>query len=121
LRREQIAAASLGTMFAFSRPQLQKGSEHGAMLRISRLKSNDGAAAIKIEGKLLEPWLEEVHRLFAAERNELVFRLDLSDLTYADTAGARLLKRLIAEGVEIQSCSPFIAELLHWNPKPSRT
>jgi hypothetical protein len=120
LRRERIVAASLGTMFAFNGPQLQEGSERDAMLRISRLESNDGTAAIKIEGKLLAPWLEEVHRLFPAEANELAFRLDLSDLSYADAAGTRLLKRLLALGVEIRSCSPYVAELLHWNPNPSR-
>jgi hypothetical protein len=46
--------------------------------------------------------------------------LDLSGLSFVDRAGVELLQQLLRQGVRIHSCSPFVAELLHWdhNPKP---
>jgi hypothetical protein len=38
--------------------------------------------------------------------------LDLSCVTYADTAGVRLLHELRRDGVEIVACSGYVRELL---------
>ena len=38
---------------------------------------------------------------------------DLAAVTYADAAGVQVLRDLVGEGIEIATCSLFIAELLH--------
>ncbi len=64
---------------------------------------------IRIEGKLLHQWVEEVS---AACQDAGPVLLDLSMVTFADQAGMELLRSLIAGGVEINACSNYIAELL---------
>jgi anti-anti-sigma regulatory factor len=84
------------------------------MLRISRFDTGDSGQTIKLEGKLLAPWTSVVR---AACLNAAHIRglpsLDLSGLTYVDTAGAKLLAELVATGVGLVHCSPFVATLLH--------
>lgn len=86
------------------------------MLRITRTASGSAAPAVKLEGKLLEPWIEELAGLFPPGDSEPLPRLDLASLTFVDTAGSQFLQDLIGRGVRIESCAPYIAELLHWVP-----
>ncbi len=89
------------------------------MLRITTVR-HGLETVIKLEGKLLEPWVEEFHGACArAESQSGHFGLDLADLTYADAAGAERLRNMVQEGVSISSCSAFVAELLREKPTPS--
>jgi anti-anti-sigma regulatory factor len=81
------------------------------MLRITRLRSNDATTLLKLEGKLLEPWIEELRRSIDDAPNSV--KLDLSALTFADAAGAHALADLLRRGVILTACSGFIAALLH--------
>ena len=84
------------------------------MLRITRLTSGDSAQTIKLEGKLLGPWVEEVWEACTqAMARSGRTRLDLAAVTFADAAGVALLRELIRQGVEIAACSGYVAELLH--------
>ncbi len=83
------------------------------MLRITRSIGDDSGEILKLEGKLQGPWVLEAqnaHALSAAQ----AFRtcLDLSGLTFADGAGAALLRELIRSGAQVVGCSSYIAELL---------
>jgi hypothetical protein len=91
--------------------------EKSTMLRITQSNARGGEAMVKLEGKLLEPWVDEVRRLFLAAAGNSPRRLDLSTLTFADAAGTELLRQLLREGVAIESCSAFVAALLQLNPK----
>ena len=89
------------------------------MLRITVSGQDPSCRIIKLEGKLLGAWVEEVRRLFV-EANEGSFpSLDLSSLSFVDRPGAEMLQQLLRQGVRIHSCSPFVAELLHWDRKPN--
>ncbi len=84
------------------------------MLRITRLTGADSAQTIKLEGKLLGPWVDEVRAVCAqAMARSGRTRLDLAEVTFADAAGVELLRELIRQGVEISACSGYVAELLH--------
>jgi len=84
------------------------------MLRITRLTGADSAQTIKLEGKLLGPWVEEVREACApAMARSGRTRLDLAAVTFVDTAGVGLLRELIRQGVEIAACSGYVAALLH--------
>jgi len=84
------------------------------MLKITRIGGGDSNHTLKLEGKLLEPWVCEMLRAVAESNGHSNrVRLDLSDVTYVDVAGMELLRDLIRRGIGIAACSAFVAELLH--------
>ncbi|CAN5238004.1 hypothetical protein BH10PLA2_BH10PLA2_03200 [soil metagenome] len=84
------------------------------MLRITRIESPNSLPTLKLEGKLLEPWIPELLSMCAAAESVTgPLHLDLSELCYADHAGASVLRELIDRGYAVSACSGFIAELLH--------
>jgi hypothetical protein len=89
------------------------------MLKITQTSSHAGGSTVKLEGKLLQPWVDEVRGLFLPPAPGSLPRLDLSCLTFVDEAGANLLRQLLGQGVAIDSCSAFVAALLQLNDKQS--
>jgi len=79
------------------------------MLRMTRSGSAEGAVLL-LEGKLTDPWTEELRTEVA--RDGRIRRLDLSGLSYVDAGGARLLHQLERRGVELFSASAFVRGLL---------
>jgi ABC-type transporter Mla MlaB component len=83
------------------------------MLKITKTAEQDGGLTVKLEGKLLEAWVGEVFDACAeAEGRADPCRLDLSGVTFADAAGAAVLRILIRRGLFVVACSGFLAELL---------
>jgi anti-anti-sigma regulatory factor len=82
------------------------------MLRITVSGQDSSCRIIKLEGKLLHDWINEVRRLFLDVDGGPIPTLDLSGLSFVDREGAELLLQLLRNGVRIESCSPFVAELL---------
>jgi hypothetical protein len=83
------------------------------MLRITRFTGTHLNQTIRLEGKLLRPWVDEV-RTACASGTDPAGRasLDLSALTFVDAAGEKLLRELIDQGIEVVACSSYVAELL---------
>jgi hypothetical protein len=83
------------------------------MLRITRITGTHPNPTLKLEGKLLRPWVDEVRKACIADTDPSGRpSLDLSALTFVDAAGAALLWELIGKGIEVVACSTCIAELL---------
>jgi hypothetical protein len=84
------------------------------VLKITRLSHKGGRLTIKFEGEILGPWVSTVCDACAKRdgRRSRRLRLDLAAVTYVDAAGTRLLRELMAEGVEIAACSSYVGELL---------
>jgi anti-anti-sigma regulatory factor len=84
------------------------------MLRITEVADGNGGTLLKLEGKLREPWVEELARAARRPRPEGSgpIRLDLSSVTFVDEAGVRLLRALLAQGVEIAATSGFVEAML---------
>ncbi len=84
-----------------------------AMLRITPLATTDGAERLKLEGRLAGDHIAQLEGLVgdALHRSSKV-ALDLSEVTFVDADGARLLRELIARDVEMHRCSTFLALLL---------
>jgi anti-anti-sigma regulatory factor len=83
------------------------------MLKITRIAEVEGAVLLKLEGRLLGPWVEELTRVCAeTPLAARPLRLDLSAVTFLDGAGVRLLRKLMGQGIQVSGCSGFIAELL---------
>jgi hypothetical protein len=83
------------------------------MLRITQTRTENGKAVVKIEGKLLQPWVAEVRSFFMPTQSGSFPALDLCGVTFVDGPGTDLLRDLLRQGVPIESCSAFVAALLH--------
>jgi len=84
------------------------------MLRITHTQGHDTISTLRLEGKLVGPWVMELAR----SCNELAcspdcLRLDLSAVTFVDGPGLALLRDLLGRGVTLAGCSGLVAELLH--------
>lgn len=82
------------------------------MLRITRF-AKDGRIWLRLEGKLMGPWVEHVRTTVdqeTAHGNCLNF--DLSELTFVDAAGLLLLRELANRGHDLSLRSNFLTELL---------
>jgi anti-anti-sigma regulatory factor len=95
---------------ATSKPKSKAGA---AMLKITTISGDGCTRTIKLEGEILAPWVKAV-RWACTQHVHQAPRpvLDLSAVTYADAAGARMLLDLNRDGVEIIACSGFVRELL---------
>jgi ABC-type transporter Mla MlaB component len=83
------------------------------MLRITHTQGHDSVLTLRLEGKLVGPWVTELAR----SRNELPcppnrLRFDLSAVTFVDGPGVALLRDLLARGATLAACSGLVAELL---------
>ena len=88
------------------------------MLKITETSRNDSAITFKLEGKVLAPWLDELRGICTQPSNRpRRIHLDLAAVTFVDTAGAELMRELIRQGITINRCSGFVAELLHVEKK----
>ena len=84
------------------------------MLRITHPEGHDSISTLKLEGKLLGPWVTELARScneLACSPNRL--RLDLSAVTFVDGPGLALLRDLLGRGATLAGCSGLVAALLH--------
>ena len=87
------------------------------MLRITRVnpQADAGAITLRLEGKLLRPWADELVDAFERARansDASAIVLDLGALTYADADGVRTLRELFGRGARPHGCSAFVAQLL---------
>jgi hypothetical protein len=83
------------------------------MLMITRFEGSGTHHTLKLEGKLLGPWIAELELAYAmVQVSPDGVHLDLLGLNYVDTEGARFLAGLIRAGAFIVSCSGFVAEML---------
>lgn len=89
-----------------------------AVLKITRVDgASDSIPTLKLEGKLLGPWVDELRRVceeLHTPPNGI--RLNLAGVTFIDPAGIKLLGDLIRLGATISECTGFVAELLRRDP-----
>jgi anti-anti-sigma regulatory factor len=86
------------------------------MLKITEILAdrNGSSRIIKVEGKLLGPWVAELNQACSVAANDgTAIQLDLSELTYLDQLGIQTIAALRRSGVRIVACSNIAAELLH--------
>jgi hypothetical protein len=83
------------------------------MLKISETKRTSHSVTLKLEGRVVGPWVDEVRQvcetLLSVGR---VLRLDLTDVTFADASGVAALSGFKSRGVTFTNCSPFVEEQL---------
>ena len=83
------------------------------MLRITTIQNDGSPAVLKLEGKLLEPWIGELHEACRKTCEHMSgATLDLAGVTYVDMPGTIALRDLCRRGIALVGCSPLVAELI---------
>jgi anti-anti-sigma regulatory factor len=83
------------------------------MLRISVVVEDVRGVALRVEGRVVGPWVAELREACGKvleEKRSLT--LDLSEVMFASREGVALLLELKAQGVELSGCSPFLSQEL---------
>jgi ABC-type transporter Mla MlaB component len=84
-----------------------------AVLRISQIKDSDESIRLKLEGRLVGPWVEELRNQSERALSEVEdVTLDLEKLLFVDSSGAALLRELASRQVANVNCSTFISQQL---------
>ena len=81
------------------------------MLKISQTGTSNHSVTLKLEGRVIGPWVAELRRIcepLLAENRTL--KLDLAEVCYLDTEGVAVLNSFESRGVKIENCSPFVAQ-----------
>lgn len=85
------------------------------MLRI-HVESHSGGVDVRLEGKLVHPWVDELVKVWMdLLRNggaSADLRLDLSDVSFVDGCGRALLAHMSREGCVLHGTGPFIASVI---------
>jgi hypothetical protein len=88
------------------------------VLKITEVSRSEAAITLRLEGKVLAPWVDELRRLCTeVPRPSKQIHLDLDAVTFLDESGAELMRELIRQGITIARCSEFIAQLLRVDKK----
>ena len=81
------------------------------MLKISQTGTPNHSITLKLEGRVIGPWVGELRRicepLLAEER---ALGLDMAEVSYVDAEGVAALNGLKSRGVKLKNCSPFVEQ-----------
>jgi hypothetical protein len=83
------------------------------MLKITQIADDAGPTTLRVEGRLVGPWVTELHReceRLLGDGTPLV--LDLSELRFLDEPAITLLRSLERRRVTLARPLPFVAEAL---------
>lgn len=85
------------------------------MLRIN-VENSPRQITLRLEGKLVEPWVDELVKVWAelsgSPAGELTIQVDLEAVSYVDDCGKDMLCLLRRAGCELHGSGPFIAAVI---------
>jgi len=83
------------------------------MLKIAIIETSGQAVTLRLEGRVIGPWVEELRRSCegALGRGGRL-TLDLAHVSFIDRHGIALFQDLGDRRVALRNCSPFVAEQL---------
>ena len=83
------------------------------MLKISKAGTAKQFVILKLEGRVVGPWVEELRQVCKTLLSEgRSLKLDLADVTFADANGVAMLIDFKSRGISLRNCSPFVDEQL---------
>ena len=83
------------------------------MLRISQAGKANHSVTLKLEGRVVGPWVGELRQVCETLLTEgRTLKLDFADVTFADASGVAALSSFKSRGVTFTNCSPFVEEQL---------
>jgi hypothetical protein len=88
------------------------------MLRISQAKTVNHAVTLRLEGRVVGPWVTELRKACEEVLTKgRPLKLHLGDVEFMDAQGVVLLSSLRSKGVSLLECPPFAAEQLKLSGK----
>lgn len=88
------------------------------MVRITQMSEESHTVHLKVEGRLVGDWVPELDELCGSclsRKNNLIL-LDLSEVTFIDRLGIKMLKKTLGERVRIIKASLLVRALLGCEP-----
>lgn len=83
------------------------------MLKISQAGKATRPVTLKLEGRVVGPWVGELSQVCETLLTEgRALKLDLADVTFADADGVAVLAGFKSRGIALVNCSPFVDEQL---------
>jgi len=83
------------------------------MLKISQTEPVNHAVTLRLEGRVVGPWVTELRKSCEKVLTEgRSLKLHLADVAFMDAQGVALLASLRSRGVSLLECPPFAAEQL---------
>ena len=83
------------------------------MLRIERMDEGSDVTTLRATGRLTGPWVAEFEKVLADHLRDAPLLIDLTDVSFVDRAGIRLL-RMLRNRTQVQLiCSAFVAEQIN--------
>ena len=83
------------------------------MLKISQARKANHSVTLKLEGRVVGPWVGELRQVCETLLTEgRPLKLDLADVTFADADGIAVLTGFKTRGITLKNCSPFVDEQL---------
>ena len=84
------------------------------MLKIEVARQTGGRVTIRLEGRMVGPWVEEVqHACEPYVSNGHLLTLDFSGVSFVDRDGVTLCRTLRQRRTELRNCSPFVKEQIN--------
>jgi len=83
------------------------------MLKISEAEKADTSVTLRLEGRVVGPWVGELGQVCEALLMEgRLLKLDMTEVWFVDPDGVLALFGLKSRGAVIIKCSPFVEEQL---------
>ena len=91
------------------------------MLKISSVEPVNHSVTLRLEGRVVGPWVVELQKSCEAVLAEgRSLKLHLADVEFMDAQGVALLSSLRSRGGLFLDCPPFVAEQLNPNSEVER-
>jgi ABC-type transporter Mla MlaB component len=88
------------------------------MLKISQVEPINAAVTLRLEGRIVGPWVTELQKSCEGVLTEgRLLKLHLADVEFMDAQGVALLSSLRSRGVSLLECPLFATEQLKTNAK----
>jgi anti-anti-sigma regulatory factor len=97
-------------------PALRKAAAVTAMtLKITEIENKNDAKLLKVEGTLTSGDIGTLEEALDAIEDHQKIAIDLSGVTFIDSDGALVLKRLTSDGVDLKGVDFFIEAVIAAN------
>jgi len=81
------------------------------MLKISEAETANCSATLKLEGRVIGPWVVELRQTCEKLLTEgRALMLDLTEVSYVDADGVAALTGFKSRGVKLKNCSSFVEQ-----------
>jgi ABC-type transporter Mla MlaB component len=81
------------------------------MLKISEPGTPNHSVTLKLEGRVVGPWVEELRRVCEPIlTKDCSLKLDLTEVSYVDAEGVAMLNGFKTRGAKLKNCSPFVEQ-----------